>query len=71
LQKRRNKQAAKRYSEQLQHSLKRLMDHPNLGRASEELPTVREFVAGDYVARYLVTEDRIIILKVRHSKEER
>ena len=46
------------------------MDHPNLGRALEELPAVRELVTGDYVARYLVKEDRIIILKIRHSKEE-
>ncbi|PCJ44654.1 MAG: plasmid stabilization system protein [Moraxellaceae bacterium] len=66
-----NPQAARRYSERLQYSLRRLMDHPGLGRTLDELPNVRELVAGDYVARYVVKDDRIIILNISHEKEER
>ena len=65
-----NPQAATRYSEQLKQSLKRLKDHPQLGRELDESSNARELVAGDYVARYLAKKDRVIIIKIRHSKED-
>lgn len=66
-----NPDAAKRYSARLQKSIKRLVDHPEMGRAIEEPVGVRELVAGDYVVRYLVKTETVYILKVYHEKEDR
>ncbi|MGC1508946.1 type II toxin-antitoxin system RelE/ParE family toxin [Ketobacter sp.] len=63
-------QAARRYSERLKQSLKHLTKHPDMGKPIEEPLGVRELVAGDYVARYLVKETDVIVLKIRHEKEE-
>jgi len=64
-----NPAAAQRYSQSLQQSLKGLMLHPKKGRPVEDLENVRELVAGDYVARYKVKTESIVVLKIKHSKE--
>jgi len=63
-------QAARRYSERLKQSLKHLTNHPEMGKLIEEPLVVRELVAGDYVARYIVKETDVVVLKIRHEKEE-
>ncbi|WP_419811015.1 type II toxin-antitoxin system RelE/ParE family toxin [Bacterioplanoides sp.] len=66
-----NPDAARRYSERLQNSIKRLVDYPEMGMTIEELAGVRELVAGDYVVRYFVKNDIVYILKIYHKKEDR
>jgi len=63
-------QAARRYSERLKQSLKHLTKHLDMGKPIEKPLGVRELVAGDYVARYIVKETDVIVLKIRHEKEE-
>ena len=66
-----NPSAAASISQQLRRSIQRLIDQPMLGQALEELPDVREWIAGDYLARYIVLEEQIIILRIWHTKEDR
>lgn len=63
-------QAAKRYSQTLRQSLQRLVDQPEMGRLLDEARHIRELIAGDYLARYRIIGDRVIVFKIRHSKEE-
>ena len=32
---------------------------------------IRDWPIGDYVVRYLITEERIVVLRVWHGKEQR
>ena len=61
--------AAQRYSQALRLSLKQLEAQPHLGRVLDESRSVRELIAGDYVARYQVTEYYVTVISVRHHKE--
>ena len=72
-----NPAAAERIAKRLILGIERLLQHPRLGRrvtvgpdqiAPEE---IRDWPVGDYVVRYLITESRIIVLRVWHSKEDR
>lgn len=63
--------AAARISLRLRATLQHLVDHSELGHPVEELPAVRELVAGDYVARYTVTDEAVIVLRIWHGKEDR
>ena len=49
-------EAAARVSCRLGRVIRHLRDHPELGRPLEELPEVRELVAGDYIVRYTISE---------------
>ena len=49
-----NPAAAKRVSEQLIESIDRLRDQPELGHGVESLPGVREWIARNYVAHYIL-----------------
>ncbi len=64
-----NPQAAKRYSQRLKKHISKLLDHPAMGHPVEELPGVRELVAGDYVVRYIVLNDELTVLRIWHGKE--
>ncbi len=66
-----NPQAASRMGKQLHLTLSRLMEQPQLGRALNEIPGLREWVAGNYIARYTIFEERIVIIRVWHTKENR
>lgn len=68
---RNNPQAAGRMSLRLRQAIGKLILHPDMGRPVPELPNVREFVAGNYVVRYLREEDTVFILRVWHGKEYR
>jgi plasmid stabilization system protein ParE len=48
-----------------------LRDQPALGKEVEELPDVRELVAWDYVVRYTVRGDAVVVLRVWHGRESR
>ncbi len=63
--------AAARVSKRLGRTIRLLRDQPALGRSVEELPGVRELVAGDYVVRYTVKGDAVAVLRVWHGRESR
>ena len=64
-------QAASRVSRRLGRAIRHLRDHPELGKPLEELPEVRELVAGDYIVRYTIDEETLTILRIWHGREAR
>lgn len=64
-------QAASRISRRLGRTIRHLRDHPELGKSLEELPEVRELVAGDYIVRYTRGEETVTILRIWHGREAR
>ncbi len=64
-------QAAQKASMQLKTNIQTLVDHPNMGASVEELEGFRELIARDYVVRYRVLPDEIVILNIWHGKEYR
>jgi toxin ParE1/3/4 len=69
--------AAERVAQRLIQGIERLLRHPRLGRRVRSGPDqmapeeIRDWPIGDYVVRYLITEDRIIVLRMWHGKEQR
>jgi toxin ParE1/3/4 len=69
--------AAERVAQRLIQGIERLLRHPRLGRRVTSGPDqmapeeIRDWPIGDYVVRYLITEDRIIVLRMWHGKEQR
>ncbi len=66
-----NPAAAKRYSRRLLKQINNLLAQPKLGKILEAEPSVRELVARDYIVRYQIKNDALIILKIWHGKELR
>jgi plasmid stabilization system protein ParE len=72
-----NPLAARRIAKSLREGIKRLKQFPQMGRrvqqASDALAPeeIRDWVTGDCVARYVLLEDMIVILRVWHQKENR
>ena len=66
-----NPQAAQKASRQLKANTQALVDHPKMGTSINELEAFRELVARDYVVRYRVLSDEIVILNIWHGKEDR
>jgi plasmid stabilization system protein ParE len=64
-------QTASRVSRRLGRAIRHLRDHPELGKPLEELPEVRELVAGDYIVRYTLDEETVTILRIWHGREAR
>lgn len=64
-----NPHAARRTSQSLLVSLRRLTDQPRLGRLLDEALDIRELITGDYLARYRIRGDRVTVFKIRHGKE--
>jgi plasmid stabilization system protein ParE len=66
--------AARARSKRIREKLRSLADAPFKGRPGPE-PNMRELVmrfgSSTYLARYRVTDDAIIILRIWHGKEER
>lgn len=56
--------AAARVNKRLGRTIRLLRSQPALGKSVDELPEVRELVASDYVARYAVRGDRVVVLQV-------
>ena len=64
--------AAARVSQRLGRTIRLLRNQPTLGKGVEDLPAgVRELVAGDYVVRYTVRDEDVIVLRVWHGRELR
>ncbi|HEX6136591.1 MAG TPA: type II toxin-antitoxin system RelE/ParE family toxin [Casimicrobiaceae bacterium] len=61
----------------LRSGIVRLRDNPQPGRRVRQAPgqwapeEVRDWVTGDYVARYLLLRDTIVVLRVWHGRENR
>lgn len=66
-----NPQAAQKASRQLKKNIQALIDQPQMGTPVEELENFRELVARDYIVRYRVLSDEIVILNIWHGKEYR
>lgn len=66
-----NPQAAQRASRQLIKNIESLVDHPQMGTSLSELGDFRELVAHEYIVRYRLVLDEIVILNVWHEREDR
>ena len=66
-----NPQVAQKSSSQLKKNIQALVDQPNMGLPIEDLEDFRELVARDYIVRYRLLPNEIVILKIWHGKEER
>ena len=69
--------AAERAARSLIQGIERLVRHPRLGKRVEIAPDqiapeeIRDWLVGDHVIRYLIANDRIIVLRLWHGKENR
>ena len=63
--------AAAKVGRRLARAIRFLRDQPGLGQAVEDLPGVRQLVAGECVIRYTAREDTVVILRVWHGRESR
>ena len=72
-----NPAAAERLARRLIQGIERLLRNPRLGRRVTVAPDqmapeeIRDWVAGEYVVRYLIADQRIVVLRVWHGKEQR
>jgi addiction module RelE/StbE family toxin len=66
-----NPQAAQKASRQLKKNIDALVSQPQMGTPVKELEDFRELVARDYIVRYRVLSDEIVILNIWHGKEDR
>ena len=69
--------AAERAARRLIQGIERLMRHPRLGQRVTASPDqvapeeIRDWLVADYVIRYLIANDRVIVLRVWHGREQR
>jgi plasmid stabilization system protein ParE len=69
--------AAERVAKRLIQGIERLLQHPRLGRRVTVAPDqmapeeIRDWPIGAYVVRYLIMQDRIVVLRMWHGKEQR
>ena len=69
--------AARRLSKSLRDGIKRLKQFSHMGRRVRQSADVwapeeiRDWVTGTYIARYLLLDETIMILRVWHQKENR
>jgi plasmid stabilization system protein ParE len=64
--------AAARYAETLIDGISQLTNQPRLGHAvyyAPEPETIRDLVVGNYIVRYAILDDRILILRIWHHRE--
>ena len=66
-----NPAAADRIRHQLLDGFRTLLKQPMAGKPVKSLP-VRQWVVGDYVVRYLLQDNQVlIIVRIWHGKEDR
>ncbi len=69
-----NPSAAVRAANRIKDASKILRENPEAGRPVEELFPFRElfipFGSGNYILRYRVVDTRVIIVSVKHSRED-
>jgi plasmid stabilization system protein ParE len=72
-----NPVAAQRLARRLIRGIERLLRNPRLGRRVTVAPDqmapeeIRDWVVGEYIVRYLTAEERIVVLRMWHGKEQR
>jgi plasmid stabilization system protein ParE len=70
----RNPRAAQRAAQRIIEGVKILQENPEAGVPVEPLLDFRDLIlcfgAGDYIIRYRQEAHRVVIVRVRHSKEE-
>jgi plasmid stabilization system protein ParE len=66
-----NPQAAQKESSQLKQNIQALVGQPKMGAPLDGLEDFRELVARDYIVRYRLMPNEIVILKIWHGKETR
>lgn len=65
--------AAQRASNSIKKGISQLKEFPKIGVKVELAPdpeVIRDLIIGNYIARYLITEKVIYILRIWHHKEE-
>ena len=69
-----NPQAAQRAASRIKEAVQILKENPEAGRPVEETLSFRDLIipfgSGNYILRYREELDRVVIVRVRHSKEE-
>ena len=68
-----NPLAAQRAAASIKKGISQLKEFPRLGAkvgAAPDPDVVRDLIIGNYLARYLITEQVIYILRIWHHKEE-
>ncbi len=68
-----NPLAAQRASSSIKKGISQLKEFPRLGvkvNLAPEPDVVRDLIIGNYLARYLITEKVIYILRIWHHKED-
>ena len=69
-----NPGAASRISSELKQGLQSLTSYPKFGRRVLQAPdpeSIRDLVLGKYIVRYLLLQERVVVLRVWHHLEER
>ena len=68
-----NPLAAQRASVSIREGITQLREFPRLGVKVESAPDpdiVRDIIIGNYLSRYLITEQVIYVLRIWHHKED-
>ena len=69
-----NPQAAQRAASRIKEAVQILKQDPEAGRPVDEVLSFRDLIipfgSGNYILRYREELDRVVIVRVRHSKEE-
>jgi plasmid stabilization system protein ParE len=69
--------AAERAARRIVRGIERLLRHPRLGKRVTVAPDqtapeeIRDWLVSDYAIRYLIADERIVVLRVWHGKERR
>ena len=70
-----NPPAAQRAASRIKEAVQILRENPEAGKPVEDLVAFRDLVIpfgnGNYVLRYREEVNRVVIVRVRHNKEER
>lgn len=72
-----NPAAASRAARELLDGMRGLRRFPRMGKRVSIAPgqfapgEIRDWFTGDHIVRYLILDDRIVILRVWHGKEDR
>ncbi len=66
-----NPQAVRSVSQQLIRSITLLVKQPEMGMDLPELPGVQQLVTGNYIVRYTLMQEKVIVLRIWHGKENR
>lgn len=63
--------AAARVGTRLARTIRLLREQPALGKAVDGVADVRELAAGNYVVRYTLRDEDVVVLRIWHGRESR